>query len=115
MGVYSMESVKGLGHVQTVWAGKDNPIECVLKEDGQDYDFSGAQAVRVKIGDVLLDSEMDRESFDLSEAAVGRIKVFIGDHTLEPHAYPVGLELDDSSGRTLYFGTVRVHVRDPKM
>lgn len=40
MGVFSLEPLKGLDHIQTAYVQKDNPIEVVLKEDGKEYDFS---------------------------------------------------------------------------
>ena len=47
MGVFSLEPLKGLDHIQTAYVQKDNPIEVVLKEDGNEYDFSTATAIRL--------------------------------------------------------------------
>ena len=113
MGVYSIESVKGEGHVQTAYKGKDNPIEVVLREDCREFDFSTATVIRCKIGKTTIDSSTDATAFDTTESQIGRLKIFIGDQNIEPKAYNVKLEIDDAEGRTLYFGQVRVRVEDP--
>ena len=67
MGVFSLEPLKGLDHIQTAYVQKDNPIEVVLKEDGKEYDFSTATAIRVKIGNIVIDSETEADAFDRSD------------------------------------------------
>ncbi len=115
MGVFSIEPQKGLDHIQTAYVQKDNPIEVVLKEDNKEYDFSTATAIRVKIGNVVIDSEAEADAFDRSESQIGRLKIFIGDQTIEAKAYNVKVEIDDADGRTLYFGHVRVKIEDTGM
>lgn len=87
----------------------------VLKEDNKEYDFSTATAIRVKIGNVVIDSEAEADAFDRSESQIGRLKIFIGDQTIEAKAYNVKVEIDDADGRTLYFGHVRVKIEDTGM
>ena len=113
MGVFSVESVKGLNHVQTAYKGKDNPIEVVLKEDDKEYDFSGANALRCKIGTAIIDSATEPDAFDRTEAQLGRLKIYIGEQNIAPQAYNVKIELDTAENRTLYFGHVRVKIEDP--
>lgn len=113
MGVFSVESLKGLNHIQVAYRGKDNPIEVLLKEDEKEYDFSGAHAIRCKIGEVLIDSATEPEAFDRTEAQIGKLKIFIGDQIIAPQAYNVKVEIDDAEKRTLYFGHVRVKIEDP--
>ena len=130
MGVFSIEPQKGLDHIQTAYVQKDNPIEVVLKEDNKEYDFSTATAIRAKIGNVVIDSEAEADAwaelatlfseaeadaFDRSESQIGRLKIFIGDQTIEAKAYNVKVEIDDADGRTLYFGHVRVKIEDTGM
>lgn len=103
MGVFSLEPLKGLDHIQTAYVQKDNPIEVVLKEDGKEYDFSTATAIRVKIGNIVIDSETDADAFDRSESQLGRLKIFIK------------VEIEDADGHTLYFGYVRVKIEDTGM
>ena len=108
MGVFSLKPLKGLDHIQTAYVQKDNPIEVVLKEDGKEYDFSTATAIRVKIGNIVIDSETDADAF-------GRLKIFIGDQSIEAKAYNVKVEIEDADGHTLYFGYVRVKIEDTGM
>ena len=79
MSVYSLETIKGKEHVQTVYTRKDNPIEVILKKDDQEYDYSAAKEIRVKIGSVEFDSNSDPNAFDRVESAIGRLKIFIGE------------------------------------
>lgn len=114
MATYSIESVKGLDHVQTVYKGKDNPIEVILKLDGEEYDFTEAREIRVKVGQVEFDSTSDPDAFDRSESAIGKLKIFIGDQTnIIAQAHNVKLEVVDASNRNLYFGQIRVRVDEP--
>lgn len=115
MGVFSLEPLKGLDHIQTAYVQKDNPIEVVLKEDGKEYDFSTATAIRVKIGNIVIDSETDADAFDRSESQLGRLKIFIGDQSIEAKAYNVKVEIEDADGHTLYFDYVRVKIEDTGM
>lgn len=116
MSVYSLETVKGKEHVQTVYTRKDNPIEVILKKDDLEYDYSDAKLIRVKIGAVEFDSESDPKAFDRVESAIGRLKIFIGEQPgIAAQAYNVKVEIVDESDRTLYFGQVRVRIDDPGM
>ena len=115
MGVFSLEPLKGLDHIQTAYVQKDNPIEVVLKEDGKEYDFSAATAIRVKSGNIVIDSETEADAFDRSESQLGRLKIFIGGQTIEAKAYNVKVEIEDADGHTLYFGHVRVEIEDTGM
>lgn len=115
MGIYSIEPLKGLDHIQTAYVKKDNPIEVILKEDCKEYDFSTATAIRVKIGTIVIDSDTEPTAFDRSESQLGRLKIFIGDQTIEAKAYNVKVEVDDADGHTLYFGHVRVKIEDTGM
>jgi hypothetical protein len=116
MAVYSVESVKGQDHVQTVYRGKDNPIEVVLKLDGADFDYSAAKRIRVKVGQVEFDSDSDPAAFDRTESAIGLLKIFIGDQPGIPaQACNVKVEIVDAADRNLYFGHVRVRIDDPGM
>jgi len=114
MAIYSLESVTGLDHVQTVYKGKDNPIEVILKLDEKEYDFSAFKEIRVKIGNVEFDSNSDPDAFDTSESAIGKLKIFIGDQSnIVAQAHNMKLELVDASDRDLYFGQVRIRVDEP--
>lgn len=116
MAVFSIESVKGPEHVQTVFVGKDNPIEIVLREDGKEYDYSLAKVIRVKIGNAEFDSNSDPSAFDRNESAIGKLKIFIGDQSnIVAQAYNVKVEIVDAFERELYFGQVRVKIDDPGM
>jgi hypothetical protein len=116
MAVYSIESVQGLDHVQTVYKGKDNPIEIILKLDNEEYDYSSCKLIRVKIGNVEFDSTSDPTAFDRNESAIGKMKIFIGDQSnIVAQAYNVKLEIVDANDRELYFGQVRVRIDDPGM
>lgn len=116
MSVYSLETIKGKDHVQTVYTRKDNPIEVILKKDDQEYDYSAAKVIRVKIGAVEFDSDSDPTAFDRVESAIGRLKIFIGEQAgIAAQAYNVKVEVVDDQNRTLYFGQVRVRIDDPGM
>ncbi len=116
MPVFSIESMKGKDHVQTVYTGKDNPIEVILKKDDAEYDYSDAKLIRVKIGSTEFDSSSDPAAFDRSESAIGRLRIFIGDQAnIAAQAYNVKIEIQDASERDLYFGQVRVRIDDPGM
>lgn len=114
MAVYSVVSLKGPEHVQTVYRGKDNPIEVILKLDDQEYDFTEAKEIDVKIGQVEFDSKSDPDAFDRTESAIGKLKIFIGDQTTIPaQAHNVKIQIVDSLDRHLYFGQIRVRVDEP--
>ena len=116
MAVYSVESVQGQEHVQTVYRGKDNPIEVVLKLDGADYDYTTAKEIRVKIGSTEFDSTSDPDAFDRTEASLGKLRIFIGDLANIPaQSHNVKIEIVDQADRNLFFGGVRVRVDDPGM
>lgn len=115
MGVLSVSSVKGDSHVQTAFVGKDNPIEILLKDDGVEYDYSGATGIRVKIGNVVIDSDTEADAFDRTEAQIGKLRVFIGDQSIPPQAYNVKVEVVDIHKHVLYFGHLRVKIEDPGM
>ena len=116
MAVYSVVSVVGQDHMQTVYRGKDNPIEVILKLDDADYDYTAAKVVRVKIGQTEFDSQSDPASFDRSESAIGKLKIFIGEYTnISPQTYNVKVEIEDGDDKNLYFGQVRVRIEDPGM
>ena len=116
MAVYSVESVKGLDHVQVVYTGKDNPIEVIFKLDDVEYDYSGAKLIKVKIGTVEFDSTSDAGAFDRSESAIGKLRVFIGDlPNIAAQAYNVKFEITDENNKDLYFGHIRVKIDDPGM
>ena len=116
MAVYSVESVQGQEHVQTVYKGKDNPIEVILKLDGVDYDYTAAKEIRVKIGSTEFDSTSDPAAFDRTEASLGKLRIFIGDLINIPaQSHNVKIEIVDQADRNLFFGSVRVRVDDPGM
>ncbi len=113
MAQYSVESVLGQEHVQTVYRGKDNPIEVLLKQDGSEYNFGGKKQIRVKIGNTEFDTNSDPAAFDTREAEIGKLKIFIGQLTGIPaQAHNVKIEVVDEESRTLYFGHVRVRIED---
>jgi len=113
MGVFTLESLKGLDFIQTAYVGKDNPISVVLKEDGVEYDYSTAKTVRCKIGAVTLDSDSDATNFDRTEAETGKLQVFIGDQNIEPKTYNVKVEIVTVDDHVFYFGHVKVRVENP--
>lgn len=116
MALYSVESVKGKEHVQTVYCRKDNPIQVVLKIDGTEYDYTAAKTIRVKIGQTEFDSSSDPNAFDRTESELGRLSVYIGEQTqILPQAYNMKIEVEDASDKVLYFGQVRIRIDDPGM
>lgn len=113
MAQYSVESVLGREHVQTVYRGKDNPIEVLLKKDDADYNFGAARMLRVKIGTTEFDNASDPGAFDVTESEIGKLRVFIGQLPGIPaQSHNVKIEVIDDAGRTLYFGHVRVRIDD---
>lgn len=111
-------SIKSFGdtqgvHVQTAYVGKDNPIEMILYSDDKEYDYSTAKSLRVKIGDSVIDSQLEADAFNRDEAQLGRLKVYIGEQTIAPQAYNVKLEITNADDRILYFGHIRVKIEDP--
>lgn len=116
MAIFSVESVKGRDHIQTVYKGKDNPIDVILRLDDVEYDYSGAKLIRVRIGQTEFDSESDPQAFDRNESSLGKLRIFIGDFgTIVAQAYNVKIEVVDVNDRTIYFGHVRVRIDDPGM
>lgn len=114
MSVYSMNSQKGLDHVQVAYVGKDNPIDLILQEDGQDYDYSTFKLVRCKIGQTEFDTASDPDAFDTSESSLGKLKIFIGAQSgIVAQAHNVKVEVTTDNDKTLYFGQVRVRVENP--
>ena len=113
MGIFSLESVKGLDFIQTAYVGKDNPIEVILKEDEVEYDYTTAKTIRCKIGNVVLDSDSDAGSFDRTEAEQGKLRIFIGDQNIEPKTYNVKVEIVAADDHVFYFGYVKVRIESP--
>lgn len=113
---YSLEAEHSLDHCPVIYKSKDNPLCLILKENEKDWDFSDLKAVRCKIGTVTIDSEADTDSFDLSEATTGKLKVMIGNQSgIKPQAHDVRVEVELNNGKTIYCGKVRVRVEDPGM
>lgn len=116
MAIYSLESVTGKDHIQTVYCRKDNPIQVILKLDDKEYDYTAAKEIRVKIGQTEFDSQSDPDAFDRTESELGRLSIFIGDQTtILPQAYNLKLELVDATDKVLYFGQIRVRIDDSGM
>lgn len=101
--------------MQRAYVGKDNPVEFLLTVDHEPYDASTASAVRVKFGEVVIDSSIDMDAFDLANAAEGIIGVSIADHPVEAHGYNMGVEIVTAEDRVLYFGYMRVAVVEADM
>jgi hypothetical protein len=115
MGVLRVEQELGRGHVPVAFAGKDNPIEVVLFDGETEYDYSTARAIRVKFEDTVLDSTVDLDAFDKSEAEIGKLVIRIGGVPLTAKIYNMKVEVEDAEEKLLFFGYVRVVVKDPGM
>lgn len=116
MACFHVKPVKcKLQHVQRAYLGKDNPIEFALTHNHEAYDASTALAVRVKLGDNVLDSSIDTGDFDLSRAAEGIITVSIASCPLEARGYNMGVEVVTEHDKVIYFGHLRLAVAEAGM
>lgn len=116
MACFHVKPVKcKLQHVQRAYAGKDNPVEFQLTTNHEAFDASTASAIRVKFGEVIVDSSVDSADFDLSKAKEGIIAVSIASHPVEPRGYNMGVEVVTAKDKLLYFGHMRVAVVEAGM
>jgi hypothetical protein len=112
MGVLSVTPEVGLSHLPVAYTGKDNPIELILKDGTEELDFSAATVIRAAFDEIIVDSSVDAEAFELKNASTGRLSICIGNQSIPPKAYNLRVEIE-IGGKTLYFGHVRVVVKDP--
>ena len=120
MYIFHVEPMKGREHVMLAFAGKDNPIELHFMEDGRDFDCSAASSIRVKIGETVIDSEIDEDAFDRTEDNIGHVDLLISNYPdITPKAYNMACEVEfpegEDPGKTIYFGTLRLIVQKPAM
>ena len=120
MSIFHVEPMKGREHVMLAFAGKDNPIELHFMEDGRDFDCSAASSIRVKIGETVIDSEIDEDAFDRTEDNIDTLiclSATIPTLLLRRTTWHVEVEFPEGEdpGKTIYFGTLRLIVQKPAM
>lgn len=66
---------------EITYAGHDNSIDLLLKQDGSAVSLAAATKITLELGTVIVSSTADSSAFDVSSTVTGKLVIKLGDHS----------------------------------